>query len=176
MTPIKKYFLATRPQFFPATILPVLLGVSLAAYEGYSLNIAALTLTAVAIVLYHGGMNALNDYFDHLNGADAANKAHITPFTGGSRFIQEKIITPRAILTFAVALIAVGTLIGFYLAYTAGPLLLIIGAFGLLTGIFYSAPPIFLASRGLGEITVAVNFGLLTVTGSYFIQTGNLNF
>jgi 1,4-dihydroxy-2-naphthoate octaprenyltransferase len=48
--------------------------------------------------------------------------------------------------------------------------LLLIGCFGLVSGYFYSAPPLFLAGRGVGELLVGINFGVLSVTGSYYVQ------
>jgi 1,4-dihydroxy-2-naphthoate octaprenyltransferase len=38
-------------------------------------------------------------------------------------------------------------------------------------GYFYSAPPLYLASRGWGELSIGSLFGLLAVLGTFFIQT-----
>jgi 1,4-dihydroxy-2-naphthoate octaprenyltransferase len=51
----------------------------------------------------------------------------------------------------------------------------LIGAIGLFSGYFYSAPPLFFAGRGLGEIMVGLNFGILSVTGSYYVQTHDIS-
>jgi 1,4-dihydroxy-2-naphthoate octaprenyltransferase len=170
---LKVYFLATRPQFFAAVILPVLLGTSTAWETSGSFNPGYLLLSLCAAILFHAGMNVVNDYYDFLNGTDNMNEGALTPFTGGSRCIQNGLMTPYQTITLGVLLLAGGSIIGLVLAYLTTPWILLIGGIGLFTGFFYSAPPLFLAGRGLGEITVGVNFGLLTVLGSFMVQTGS---
>lgn len=165
--------MATRPQFLPAIVIPVGLGASTAWDSTGYFNPAFFLLSLLAALFYHAGMNVLNDYFDFINGTDNINQKALTPFTGGSRFIQKGLLSAGETAFLGAALVAAGSLIGFYLAYKTGWALLFIGGIGLLSGIFYSAPPLFLAGRGLGEITVGINFGLLTVLGSYMVQTGH---
>ncbi len=175
MRRIKIFFLSTRPQFFPAVIIGVLLGTSVAWRASGRLHLTLFILTLIAAVFYHAGMNVINDYFDCTNNTDNINRSGLTPFTGGSRFIQNGLITPEETLIFGLLLLSAGSLIGFYLAYKVRLLLLLLGAVGLFSGVFYSAPPIFLAGRGLGEITIGINFGVLTVLGSYLVQAGKLS-
>lgn len=174
MQKILLYFLATRPQFFPAVILPVALGASTAWHSERTFLPVYFFLALLAAIFYHAGMNVLNDYFDFLNGTDNINKNAQTPFTGGTLMIQGGLISPSATMSLGTGLLVAGALIGLYLAYSVGPLLLIIGFFGLFSGILYSAPPVFLAGRGLGEITVGLNFGIMTTLGSYYVQSGSL--
>jgi 1,4-dihydroxy-2-naphthoate octaprenyltransferase len=169
---LKLYILATRPQFFAAIILPVALGAS-AAWHYFSLFSPGLfAISILAGVLYHAGINVMNDYFDYLNGSDNINKSALPPFTGGSRMIQRGFMTPKETLFLGTALLAAGSLVGLYLAYTVGWVLVLIGLFGLFSGIFYTAPPLFLAGRGFGELLVGLNFGVFSVAGSYYVQTG----
>ncbi len=158
----------------PSIAVAVGLGASAAWHETGSFNTAAFSITMLAALCYHAGMNVLNDYFDSRIGADALNENPLTPFAGGSRFIQKGILTAKETLGLGVALVAAGSAAGIYLAITTSPLLIIIGLTGLASGYFYSAPPLFLAGRGLGEITVGLNFGLLTVMGSHLVQTGTI--
>ena len=104
-------------------------------------------------------------------GPTALNLSPLTPFAGGSRFIQNGLLTQRETLWLGAALLAAGTAAGLYLAWAATPLILVIGGLGLLSGYFYSAPPLFLAGRGLGEAIVGIDFGLLTVVGACMAQT-----
>ena len=171
---VKRLFFATRPQFLPAIAVAAGLGASSAWHETGSFNALTFSITMLAALLYHAGMNVLNDYFDFKNGADALNKNPLTPFAGGSRFIQNNILTPGETLSLGTALIIAGSAAGIYLAITTSPLLLLIGIIGLASGYFYSAPPLFLAGRGLGELTVGLNFGLLTVIGAYLVQAGTV--
>ncbi|HAO92379.1 MAG: hypothetical protein A2X99_04840 [Deltaproteobacteria bacterium GWB2_55_19] len=174
MQRLKDFFLSTRPQFFPGIAVPVALGASVAWHTHSEFHPVRFIISLAAAILFHGGMNVLNDYFDFKNGSDNINTSALTPFTGGSRFIQNKRITPTETLSFGLTLVLLGSVAGLYLALTINPLLIVIGALGLLIGFFYSAPPVFLAGRGLGEAAVGLTFGVLTVLGAYLVQTGEL--
>ena len=174
MHKFRTYFLSTRPQFFPAVMLPVTIGTAYALYKGAAFDVTAFFLAIIAGVLCHGGMNALNDYFDSLSKADEMNLTPLTPFTGGSRMIQKGLMNRGETLLLSLILLFAGSAIGLYLVWLKGTFILMLGVSGLLTGALYSAPPVFLAGRGLGEATVFLNFGLLTVSGAYFLQAGNI--
>ena len=168
------YFLSVRPQFLPAIIIPVLIGSAAAVAKG-RFDPSVFILTLFAALSYHAGMNVLNDYFDYLGGTDNINSGALTPFTGGSRFIQRGLVSPRETLILGLCLIAIGSVAGVWLALTTSLWLFLIGGVGLLTGFFYSAPPLSLAGRGLGEITVGLDFGILAVLGTYVAQTGQID-
>lgn len=165
--PVQRYLLATRPAFLSITLAGCLLGFSLAPALHWGL--AALTL--LLALLAHAGVNVLNDYYDHLNGTDAANTGRLFPFTGGSRFIQNRVLTPGQTLAYGLALFAAVIAGGLWLIAQSGAGLFWIGLAGLAIGWAYSAPPLRLNSRGLGELCVAAGF-LLIVAGSDFVQQG----
>jgi len=167
--PLKRYFLATRPGFLGVTLMGTLLGLTSGAAGGLDLPIALIALWLA--LLLHAGVNVLNDYYDHLNGSDAANRQRLFPFTGGSRFIQNGVLTPRQVRAFAHTLFAIVVAGGLALALLRGPGLIGIGLIGLCIGWAYSAPPLRLNSRGLGELGVATGF-LGVVIGSDFVQRG----
>ncbi len=167
-------FMATRPQFLPATAVAVGLGASAAWHEAGLFDATVFALSMLAALLCHAGMNALNDYYDWKNGADGLNRNALTPFSGGSRFIQKGIVSPAGTLRLGAALVMAGALTGAYLAVAVSPVLFVIGFLGVASGYFYSAPPLFLAGRGLGELTVGLTFGLLVVLGAYAAQTGSI--
>jgi len=52
--------------------------------------------------------------------------------------------------------------------------LLWIGIAGVAVGVAYTAPPLKLVYRGLGEIAVAIGFGPIMLLGAYVVQTGEL--
>jgi len=170
---MKKFLLLLeelRAPFFTASIVPVVLGASVAwSYTG-KFEFFPFLLTLVAGVCLHAGTNVANDYFDHKSGNDEINVDFVRPFTGGSRLIQKGLLTPRTVLAEAVVLFAVGGLIGIYLAVTRGPAVLILGAIGAFCGFFYTAPPVNIVARGIGEVVVGVNFGILMTLGSYYVQ------
>lgn len=175
MQKLKTYFLATRPQFFTAIILPVGLGAAVAWYEHKIFFLDYFVLSLLAAIFYHAGINVLNDYFDYLNGTDNINSTGLTPFTGGSRMIQNNIMTPKETYFLGMAFLMLGSITGLYLAYERGFWLLLIGMIGLLSGYFYTAPPLFFVGKGLGELLVGLNFGLLSVVGSYYVQTQSVS-
>ncbi|GAG10753.1 unnamed protein product, partial [marine sediment metagenome] len=165
----------TRAPFFTATIVPVLLGTAVAWRQGtveWGLFAAAL-LGAIAI---NAAFDMSNDYFDHRSGNDAANR-NLTPFSGGSRTIQDGILKPRTVLLAALVFYAVGIGIGLYLAATRGWPILALGAIGVFLAFFHNAPPFNLYKRfpGAGEIAVGIGCGPITVLGAYFVQTQRLS-
>jgi 1,4-dihydroxy-2-naphthoate octaprenyltransferase len=164
-----------RAPFFTATLAPVLLGAAVAWAEGY-FHLGYLILTLVGALAIHAGLNVINDYFDHLSGNDAANP-HPTPFSGGSRVIQEGIVTARQMLAISVAAFSVGAIIGLFLAATRGWTVLWLGLAGAFFAIFNSAPPFKLSYRGhgLAELGVGLGFGPITVLGSYYVQAQRLS-
>ena len=170
--PVRRYLLATRPAFLTIALAGCLLGFATALDSAFSWPLALLTvLLAVAA---QAGVNVFNDYYDHLNGTDAVNVDRLFPFTGGSRFIQNGGMAPRQMLGWALALFAGVIAGGLWLIETRGAGLFGIGLTGLLIGWAYSAPPLKLNSRGLGEICVTAGF-LLIVAGADFVQRGALS-
>jgi 1,4-dihydroxy-2-naphthoate polyprenyltransferase len=167
--PVKRYLLATRPAFLSITLAGCLLGFATALGTAFSWPLALLTL--LLALAAHAGVNVLNDYYDHLNGSDAANVDRLFPFTGGSRFIQNGVMSPGQTWLYGLILFAGVIAGGLWLISTRGAELFWIGFAGLLIGWAYSAPPLKLNSRGLGEICVAAGF-LLIVAGADFVQRG----
>ncbi len=165
---------ATRPQFFPAIAIPITCGTVVAWWEEGQFDTSRYLLSLLAGLALHGGMNMINDYFDHLRGTDDINTSPLTPYAGGSRVIQEGAMTAMEVYRFGRWLLLTGSIIGLYLALDGRPWIMAIGLFGLLSGFFYSAPPLFLSGRGLGELTVALNFGPLSTAGAYYIQSGGI--
>lgn len=165
--PLLRYLLAARPAFLSITLVGCILGLAVAP----AFDPALAGLCVALALLAHAGVNVFNDYYDHLNGTDAANTRRIFPFTGGSRFIQNGVLTPRQTLAYALALFAAVIIGGLWLMTRVGAGLFGVGLAGLLIGWAYSAPPLRLNSRGLGEACVAVGF-LLIVAGCDFVLRG----
>ena len=171
----KKTWLAeVRAPFFTATIVPILLGATIAWARTGTFHLGLFLLTLLGGLLLHTGTNVANDYFDHRSGTDDVNVEFVRPFTGGSRMIQTGLLTPREVLWGALAAFALACLVGLYLAYVRGPLIIVLGIFGIFCGFFYTAPPFNLASKGIGEFFIGLNFGVLMTLGSFFVQSGYL--
>jgi 1,4-dihydroxy-2-naphthoate octaprenyltransferase len=164
------FFIATRLPFLTATIVPVLLGIAIAAkHDHFSWWLALLTL--IGGMAIHIGLNVANDVFDAMSGADEANVSP-TQFSGGSRVIQHGLMTLRQMGLLSVSAYAVGIAVGLFLVIYRGSLpLLFVGIAGVFLSVFYTAPPLKLVHRGLGEVTTALGFGPIMVLGAYLVQT-----
>jgi len=163
---VKLWFNATRPKFLTAVIIPIILGSVIAfVYENvfYPLYFVLALIGGIAL---HAGTNIANDYFDFKSCTDIINK-EVTPFSGGSDFLRDGILKPRDVLVASLILLGVGIAIGLYFTFVIGWFLLLLGLIGALCGFFY----VTLASKGLGEAAIGINFGPLSVLGAYYVQT-----
>ncbi len=167
---LKTIIKVTRAPFFLSLVCSVLVGTALAWHEG-SFHWGYLLLTLIGIVCINAGLNMSNDYFDHLSGNDEINQ-ELTPFSGGSRTIQEGILSAKQVLMWSLLFFLVGIVIGLYLALTRGWLVLWLGLVGVFIAFFTSAPPFRLnyLGHGLGELSTFIGSGPLIVVGSYYVQ------
>ncbi len=173
--PALKYVLAARPPFLLASAAPVLIGLSTAFYGGAGFNAFYALLTLIGAVLAQAGANVINDYYDALNGTDRLNTDRIYPFTGGSRFIQNGVLSEEETARYAAILFAAVAAIGLVLLLELGLPLLWLGLGGLFLAWAYSSPPLSLNAHGLGELSVALGFGLIIVTGADLVQRGGFD-
>jgi 1,4-dihydroxy-2-naphthoate octaprenyltransferase len=168
-------FLASRPKFLVASAAPVLVGSAIGYAVTGNFQFLIFILALFAIMALHSGANITNDYFDHISGNDWINK-NPTPFSGGRRFIQQGILSPKETLLAAVVFLAIGSAIGLIIVLlTRSVFILVLGLTGLLGGFFYTARPIQLGYRFVGELIIAILFGLLPIYGSYYLQTGSID-
>ncbi len=178
---LKKWVVAARVPFLTASVLPVVASVAacwrLEHAIGHAIDFGHALLAIFGIAFVHLGVNLSNDYYDHLSGTDVVNRVP-TPFSGGSRVIQEGIVSPRAVLVAALACYAAGAACGIYLSLCspAGYTLLLIGLAGVTVGWFYTAPPLKLAHRGVGEAATALGFGVLPAMGTEWVLRGRISF
>ena len=161
----------TRPGFLMITPSACLVGIATAFADAGVVHIGLALLTIFLACVAHAGANVLNDWQDARNGADAANQHCISPFTGGSRMIQNKLVTESQTARWSAWLLGVLVPAGALLALDAGSGLLLIGAAGLLIAWAYSAPPLQLMSRGVGELAVSAAWWLIVV-GADYVQRG----
>lgn len=159
-----------RAPFFTAVIVPVLLGTAIAGRQG-SVHWGLFAATLLGAVAVNAAFNMSNDYFDHRSGNDASNR-ELTPFSGGSRSIQDGIISPRGMLLGSLVFYALAIGIGLFLAATRGWSLLALGAGGLFLAFFHNAPPFRLYNLwpGAGELAVSIGCGPIVVLGAYYVQ------
>ncbi|MBU1186638.1 MAG: prenyltransferase [Acidobacteria bacterium] len=158
---IKKWLQSMRPWSFPASTMPVIFGTSLAVvYGNASLNVPHFLLALLAMVILHSAANMLSDVYDYKKGLDKM----VTPVSGG---IVRGWITTRQATTRSIVLFALGIALGLVLVFLTGKTLLIIGAVGVVIGIFYAG----LKYHALGDLAVFLNFGILGSLGAWVVQT-----
>lgn len=164
---------AARAPFLTVSVMPVLIGATLPFWlrpDGWSFNVARLIESVVAVVLLHMGANLGNGYYDHVSGADPANP-NPGVLSGGSGLITSGALPARFFLRSSIACLVLGAALGLHLNFTvSGNLVLVVGIIGVALAHFYTAPPVKLAYRGLGEMAIALAFGVLPVVGAYYVQ------
>ncbi|HQE94346.1 MAG TPA: 1,4-dihydroxy-2-naphthoate octaprenyltransferase [Candidatus Marinimicrobia bacterium] len=173
---LKLWLRVYRAPFLTASVAPVILGTSVGWYETGRINFISGLLALLGTIFAHFGANIFNDYYDHLTGCDD-NNLDFTPFSGGSRTIQNGLLTARQAFWAGLVAFLLVVLIGLLLiVYTGRPALIIFGIVGLAIGFLYTAIPVKLAYRGLGEIGIFIAFGPLIVIGASYVQTGTISF
>lgn len=171
---IGRWVRVTRTPFLQASIIPVAVAGAIAFKDG-ALEPLPFLLAVFAIIFIHLGVNTANDYYDHLQKTDELNPRP-TPFSGGSRVIQEKLEKPTTVLAVSIACFIIGVTLGSYVVYLRWETpLLVIGLAGVILGFFYTAPPLKLVYRGLGELTVFILLGPLAVLGGYYAAAGKFS-
>ncbi|SFH32786.1 1,4-dihydroxy-2-naphthoate prenyltransferase [Halorubrum aquaticum] len=163
----RAWVIAARPQTLPAAAAPVIVGVGLAIGAGVFAPLPALA-AFVGAALIQIGTNFANDYYDAIQGADTDDRE------GFTRVVASGLIDPPEVkramwLTFAAA-IGVGT----YLVAVGGVPILVIGLASVAAGIAYTGGPYPLGYHGLGDVFVFVFFGVIAVTGTYYVQAAAL--
>jgi 1,4-dihydroxy-2-naphthoate octaprenyltransferase len=155
--------MAARLRTLPAAVAPVLVGTALADTEG-RFRVGAFIAALLGAIFIQVGTNLSNDYSDARRGADTEDRLGPVRVTAGG------LVPPRQVLLATYITFGLAVLCGAYLVYVAGPALLAIGAASILAGVLYTGGPRPYGYEGLGEVFVFLFFGIVAVTGSYFVQ------
>jgi 1,4-dihydroxy-2-naphthoate octaprenyltransferase len=159
----RAWLMAARPQTLPAGVSPVLVGTGLAVHDGVFAPLPALA-ALVGALLIQIGTNFANDYYDAVRGADTAEREGFTRVTAGG------IIAPGQVKRAMWATYGLAVLLGVYLVWVGGPAIVVVGLSSVAAGILYTGGPWPYGYRGLGDLFVFVYFGLVAVTGTYYVQ------
>ncbi len=168
----RRLFLATRPKFLTASVLPVIVGTAWGATLAGQFDALAAVLALLATALVHAASNVINDVGDDVTGTDRTNIERIYPYTGGSRFIQNQIMTAAEMHRWGWTLIAIASVLGLVLALLKGPTVIALGLAGIAIAWAYSAPSLQLSGKGVGEFFLMIAFGLLPAGGAAWLQSG----
>jgi 1,4-dihydroxy-2-naphthoate octaprenyltransferase len=164
----KLWVQALRGPFLVASLIPGLVGALAAWQAGYPIDVRLLGFSLLGLAFIHMGTNMANDAWDYRSGNDL-HVRHLNPFAGGGRVLFRGVLNLQTHLAVAVAFLALGSLIGLYLVSIVGLPLLWVGLVGVVVAYFYVAPPLRLAHHGVGEVSVGIAFGPVTVLGVYYV-------
>jgi 1,4-dihydroxy-2-naphthoate octaprenyltransferase len=169
---LKLWLMASRAYSFPASIIPALFGSVLAVIfdPAVKFNWLVFALTVIGSVLAQVGANIINDIYDYKIGIDKEDKKNGIPH-GGSMVLSMNFMTLDQMKMGATVALALGSLIGFYLFLVAGPIVIYLTIFGVLSSIIYTATPAAFKYKALGDIQVFVSFGCVITLGAYVVQT-----
>lgn len=165
----KAWWLALRPRTLTASIIPVLVGSALIFAFSDSFN-WTLTLYALLGALFiQIGTNLFNDVIDFKKGVD--NKHRLGPV----RVTQGGLISPNSVLLGAWCSFVVAFIFGIPLVLAGGWVIVFIGVLSLFFGYIYTAGPYPLSYIGLGDLFVLLFFGIVAVSGVYYLQSGRID-
>jgi 1,4-dihydroxy-2-naphthoate polyprenyltransferase len=160
---VRIWIMAARVRTLPAAVAPVLVGTALSATER-DLRVGGFVAALLGAIFIQVGTNLSNDYSDARRGADTEDRLGPVRVTAGG------LVPPRQVLVATYVSFGLAVLCGVYLVWLAGPILLAIGAASILAGVLYTGGPRPYGYEGLGEVFVFAFFGIVAVSGSYYVQ------
>jgi 1,4-dihydroxy-2-naphthoate octaprenyltransferase len=157
------WFQAIRAVSLSAAAIPVLLGVAIAARDGFFAP-GRMIIALIGAMAIQAGTNLINDYYDYASGADSSASL------GPSMVIQRGLLAPEQVWRGGIVAFAIGAALGLVLVYQCGWPILAIGIPSVAAGYFYTAKPVALAYVALGELTVFLFMGPVIVVGTYYVM------
>lgn len=151
------------------SFIPAVLGGIMGYYNGY-FDWQIFILATIGIVMAHGAADFIDDYYDFINGnlGNKEQQFHDSPLIRGEVSLKQVLFA--SLITLGIALAA-----GIYLLIVVGLPVLYLMLAGTFIVLFYTAPPIRLNYRGLGETMLFFAFGPMIVFGIYYVLSGNFS-
>ncbi len=176
MSKFSSWIGAARLRTLPLSISGIIVGSSIAWYEGY-FDIAIFSLALGTTLGLQILSNFANDYGDGVKGTD--NEERIGP----ARAIQSGLITQKDMLQ-AIIITTIATLfLAILLIYAsfgserllASLIFFFLGVGAIIAAIKYTMGDSAYGYKGMGDIFVFLFFGLVAVYGSYFLYSHDHN-
>lgn len=160
-----------RFQFLFGGILLYFLGSAVAIEMGASMDLQRMVFGYLVMAPAHLSVSYSNDLFDMK--ADKKNPGSM--FTGGSGILKKRPELAVYAKKISISLILISILLSilFSFAYEITPFFILYVILGAMLGWFYSAPPLKLSYRGLGDISTAITVGVLVPLFGFFALTGS---
>ena len=165
---LNSWLLASRPKTLLAAVVPVMVGSALAI----SMKKFFLPYSLVALlcsILIQIGTNFTNDLYDYLKGSDTIKRK------GPRRVLASGLISVKEMKLAIILVFGLTFILGLYLVYSAGLLILWVGIISIFAGIIYTAGPFPLAYNGLGDVFVFIFFGIVGTMGTFYLHTQEIS-
>lgn len=161
-----------RLHFLIPGFLLYLMGYLLALLAGFDLDLTKFAFGYLIFGAAHLSVSFSNDYFDRHSDKNSIK----TSFSGGSKILVVHPELESFAVIFAVFLLVFSfiTSLIFTVVYSYTLWFVVFGLLGGLLGWFYSAPPLKLAYRGLGELATVLAVGVFMPGMGYFVASGTI--
>lgn len=158
-----------RAYSFPATLIPVLVSLSIAKHSQVIFVWEQVALLCLGLVSLHAGTNLVNDYYDFQHGQDTKKTF------GSSRVLVDGLLSPvevrhGIIWCYTLALCCAA----FFLLMRGLPLAILV-SLGFLGSYVYTGGPWALKYHALGELAVFILLGPLLFSGISLALTGTVS-
>ena len=162
---MNKWIVGARLRTLPAAIAPVLVATAYAGSNWEPIGAFSALLVSLALQI---GVNYANDYSDGIRGTDDSR-------IGPVRLTASGLASPKAVRTAAQISFLFAAVIGLTLAIATSWWIILVGALAINAAWGYTGGANPYGYKGLGDISVFLFFGIVATTGSYFVQTEELN-
>jgi|GEM_PF-166189 len=158
-----------RPQTLFASVVPTLLGLWTVCLEHAHVVAFSPVITSAVTVLCALGLqvlsNLINDYYDYRRGTDKAGRI------GFRRALAEGEVTERQMLSACIITLVLVLVMGLYLIWIGGLVILLIGVSAILFAWLYTATTHSLSYLGIADIFVLLYYGMVPASGTYYMLT-----
>lgn len=163
----------SRPQFLASGFALFIFGACWALLQGAPFSLARLLLGFLVIVPAHLSVSYSNDYFD----VEVDKFGKPTLFSGGSGVLVEhpELREPARRVAIGLILCSLLLAVAFLALYSYPWWFLGLVLLGSLSTWYYSAPPLMLAYRGLGEFSTIASAGFLLPMMGYLVMMGSFD-
>ena len=172
---IKNYIKAARLRTLPLSVSGIIVGSFLAKSEmSYQMEIFVLAiLTTIGFQVLS---NFANDYGDGIKGTDDNRE-------GEARMVSSGVITPKQMKSAMIITTVLTLIVALLLIYVSfgkenfgySVLFFLLGVASIAAAIKYTVGNSAYGYSGFGDVFVFAFFGLLSVVGTYFLYTKQLN-
>lgn len=153
-----------RPQTLFASLCPVVVALLMVQRQGYEVRAWVATATALCALALQILSNLINDYYDFSRGTDKKGRV------GFMRALAEGLVTKRQMLKACLIALAVSLLLGAYLVFVGGWIILLIGVLAILFAWLYTATNHSLSYLGIADIFVFLFYGVIAGWGTGYLQ------